>query len=425
MSSNIPVTDHTLSISPPKQENPPSPAEQERPQPSSDTTNAPTPPRNPNTTPKNIWFPKLQMVCPRGVEEEIDGFVGQREFVANNANFSKIEMIRVALEKFVVGVLPTASGVELFGSARSTTMIPHSDLDFTIILNQEIENPEDLLGEVKDVMKEDGTFTVEEFVPAGKLTNIKCSTNMQIWDQDEGTTLQTPFLTKFDLVVENRIGMASCDLIRTYCSFDPRVRPFLLLVKRFAKAKGIAQAARQTLSCHAWNLSCLCFLQICNPPIIPNLQSEDYISASDQTLVIDRMCGESHIRFSSDMGPWQSRQAGLIPNPNSKLQSISPRPINEQSLGSIFLSYLEFLGMHYDNKMALSLKHGGLVSTESISHLIKQEHRPSRYVIVEPFEFMRNAAVSVQKTAYIKKPVTAAAKYLQAGGSFLQLISSK
>ncbi|KAK2956697.1 putative pap 25a associated domain family protein [Blattamonas nauphoetae] len=398
MSSNIPVTDHTLSISPPKSENPPSPAEQERPQPSSDTTNAPTPSQNPNTTPKNIWFPKLQMVCPRGVEEEIDGFVGQREFVANNANFSKIEMIRVALEKFVVGVLPTASGVELFGSARSTTMTTDSDLDFTILFKSSPENSAESLGLLKDAMETDGVFMVKEYNPASRIPAIRCVTNMQIWDESPENTTSLISQINIELSLENRVGVAGCDLIKTYCGIDERVRPFLLLVKKWAKAKNISDARKMGLSRYTWNLISLCFLQLVSPPVIPNLQSEKYIEASDQSLVVDQPLEEGRVRFSTDCGPWKSQMSGLLPNRSDPLQSISPRPSNTQSLGSLFLNFTNFMANQFTSEMAFSLRHGGLVPTDSVQHLMKDAPKPPRFfTIIDPFHNNKNLGISAIK----------------------------
>lgn len=77
---------------------------------------------------------------------------------------------------------------------------------------------------------------------------------------------------------------------------DHRVRPLIVMVKEWAKRRGIADASNGTLSAYAWANLVIFFLQqplfrlsdglaSARPkPILPNLQSEKLIKAARRAL---------------------------------------------------------------------------------------------------------------------------------------------
>ena len=72
-----------------------------------------------------------------------------------------------------------------------------------------------------------------------------------------------------ELVVRNTL------LLRTYQEVDQRAWLLIMLVKVWAKQAGVADASHGTLSSYAWALLSIFYLQQCEPPVLPTLQSEE------------------------------------------------------------------------------------------------------------------------------------------------------
>lgn len=58
------------------------------------------------------------------------------------------------------------------------------------------------------------------------------------------------------------------NLVMWYCRLEPRVQPLILLVKLWAKRRGVCNSRNSTLSSYAWVLLVLHFLQNSSPPVI-------------------------------------------------------------------------------------------------------------------------------------------------------------
>ncbi|KAK2950279.1 hypothetical protein BLNAU_14771 [Blattamonas nauphoetae] len=373
--------------------------------------------------PQYVPMPELQLACPLSYNTEIQSFIDHPTFAATEVNYPRIEAIRCLLEDLVLRCVPSATGVALFGSACSTVMTPNSDLDFSIVLKTPTDSPSEILRLVRDEMRKGGPFTQDDYIPSARKPVTKCHIFHQVWnaDQVDATAQDAPIL--FDIAVDHYLGVMNSQLIRTYCECDPRVRPFLLLIKKWTKAYNVADASMSRLASYSWSLTGLCFLQMVEPPIVPNLQSETYITASDQSLVEDHEYEDGIVRFSKDTAPWHSRQPNLLPNPSDPLQTTSPRPHNPSSVASLFVSYIDYMCHHYTNLHCMSVKHGGLVVTESIKHLLEETERPPRFVILDPFQKKRNPGVSVGRTSFIKTPLEETVAKIKSGISFVELIS--
>lgn len=74
----------------------------------------------------------------------------------------------------------------------------------------------------------------------------------------------------FDICFLNDIAVVNSSLIREYSKVDPRVRSLMLSVKAWAKAKGVGNAADQTLSSYTWMVMVIFYLQIIG--FVPNMQ---------------------------------------------------------------------------------------------------------------------------------------------------------
>uniref|UniRef100_A0A6G1SEB3 Terminal uridylyltransferase 7 n=1 Tax=Aceria tosichella TaxID=561515 RepID=A0A6G1SEB3_9ACAR len=75
-----------------------------------------------------------------------------------------------------------------------------------------------------------------------------------------------------DLSMYNQCAIHNSKLLRSYVLIDLRTPQLCYLVKQYAKACGIADASRGSLSSYAWSLMVIHFLQHTSPPILPVLQ---------------------------------------------------------------------------------------------------------------------------------------------------------
>lgn len=76
-----------------------------------------------------------------------------------------------------------------------------------------------------------------------------------------------------DINVNNTVGVRNTHLLRAYCGVDSRVRPLVVVVKKWAKTQGINDASQGTLSSYALTLMVIHYLQaVCMPAVVPVLQ---------------------------------------------------------------------------------------------------------------------------------------------------------
>ncbi|NXV76196.1 GLD2 polymerase, partial [Atlantisia rogersi] len=77
---------------------------------------------------------------------------------------------------------------------------------------------------------------------------------------------------EFDLNVNNVVGIRNTFLLRTYAYIENRVRPLVLVVKKWASYHDINDASRGTLNSYSLVLMVLHYLQTLPEPILPSLQ---------------------------------------------------------------------------------------------------------------------------------------------------------
>ncbi|XP_056314480.1 poly(A) RNA polymerase GLD2 [Danio aesculapii] len=121
---------------------------------------------------------------------------------------------------------------------------------------------------------------------------------------------------EFDLNFNNTVGIRNTFLLRTYAFVEKRVRPIVLVVKKWANHHCINDASRGTLSSYTLVLMVLHYLQTLPDPVIPCLQ-RDYPTCFDPRMDIH-----------------------LVPNGPSDIPAFVSR--NKSSLGDLFLGFLRY-----------------------------------------------------------------------------------
>ncbi|KAG8012080.1 Poly(A) RNA polymerase GLD2 [Nibea albiflora] len=126
---------------------------------------------------------------------------------------------------------------------------------------------------------------------------------------------------EFDLNVNNTVGIRNTFLLRSYAYADLRIRPMILVVKKWARHNQINDASKGTLSSYTLVLMVLHYLQTLNEPVLPSLQ-RDYPECFNPLMDIDTVPdGPKHIP------PYISR--------------------NQSSLGELLLGFLKYYATYF------------------------------------------------------------------------------
>ncbi|OTA64736.1 hypothetical protein K449DRAFT_367635 [Hypoxylon sp. EC38] len=170
-----------------------------------------------------------------------------------------------------------------------------------------------------------------------------------------------------DINFSAHLALQNTLLLRCYAYTDPRVRPMVLFVKHWAKARGINTPYRGTLSSYGYVLMVLHYLvNVAEPFVCPNLQE---LAPQDPNLPADALegittCKGRSVRF------WRDEQE------IQRLAREGQLNQNQESLGSLLRGFFEYYAqshmMSTTNKRGfdwgrdvLSLRtHGGLLSKQ-------------------------------------------------------------
>ncbi|XP_047446772.1 poly(A) RNA polymerase GLD2 [Mugil cephalus] len=161
---------------------------------------------------------------------------------------------------------------------------------------------------------------------------------------------------EFDLNINNTVGIRNTFLLKSYAHADLRIRPMILVVKKWARHNQINDASKGTLSSYTLVLMVLHYLQTLHEPVLPSLQ-RDYPECFSPLMDIDMVPeGPKHIP------PYISR--------------------NRSSLGELFLGFLRYYATEFRwDKQVISVREAkALPKTNSL------EWRNKFICVEEPFE---------------------------------------
>uniref|UniRef100_A0A1A8NBL1 polynucleotide adenylyltransferase n=1 Tax=Nothobranchius rachovii TaxID=451742 RepID=A0A1A8NBL1_9TELE len=174
---------------------------------------------------------------------------------------------------------------------------------------------------------------------------------------------------EFDLNINNTVGIRNTFLLKSYAHADARVKPLILVVKKWARHHKINDASKGTLSSYALVLMVLHYLQTLNEPVLPSLQ-RDHPDYFDPLMEIDS-----------------------VPESSSSVPSYCSR--NKSSLGELFLGFLRY----YTTQFRWSEL---VISVREATTFLKSKSWGNRFICVEePFDG-KNVARAVYEKAKFK-----------------------
>uniref|UniRef100_A0A1A7XR67 polynucleotide adenylyltransferase n=1 Tax=Iconisemion striatum TaxID=60296 RepID=A0A1A7XR67_9TELE len=226
------------------------------------------------------------------------------------------EMIRAHLLQDIKKRYPAAR-LYLTGSSMSGLACRSSDADLCLVVEQK-KRPAIL----RVLSRLKGVFTNLSYIATTELIKAKVPI-LRFREKDSNV--------EFDLNINNTVGIRNTFLLKSYANADVRVRPLILVIKKWARHHQINDASKGTLSSYTLVLMVLHYLQILNEPVLPSLQ-RDHPDCFDPLLEID-----SVPERSTHVPPYISR--------------------NESSLGELFLGFLRYYSTQFSwNQHVMSVR---------------------------------------------------------------------
>uniref|UniRef100_A0A7N0ZS07 Uncharacterized protein n=1 Tax=Kalanchoe fedtschenkoi TaxID=63787 RepID=A0A7N0ZS07_KALFE len=170
---------------------------------------------------------------------------------------AKRKQLLTLLETLVGNEWPQAK-LHVFGSCENSFGIINSDLDVCLSIDDENLDKSAFLLELAAVLK-DGHLQNVEAVVRTRVPIVK------FMDPSTGISC--------DISVNNYLPLVNTKLLRDYARLDGRLRQLALIVKHWAKSRGVNHPFNRTLSSYTYVLMCINFLQQREPVILPCLQA--------------------------------------------------------------------------------------------------------------------------------------------------------
>lgn len=177
-----------------------------------------------------------------------------------------------------------------------------------------------------------------------------------------------------DICAGNALAVENTRLLREYCNADERVVKLCLLVKSWAKARGLNDAYRGTLSSYCYTLMCINFLQRRQPPILPCLQDAKW-NSNPKRLVNGWDCSFAEIHY------------GMFPDPP-----------NRESLGHLLYHFfLHFACVHDYSRDVLSVRTGGKINKRAKGWTTRVGRERHLVCVEDPLETSHDLGRNVDK----------------------------
>ncbi|XP_053156644.1 poly(A) RNA polymerase GLD2 isoform X2 [Hemicordylus capensis] len=227
-------------------------------------------------------------------------------------DLNKKELCRTQLQREIQQIFPN-SRLFLVGSSLNGFGTRSSDGDLCLVVKEEPINQKTEARHILSLLQKHFCRKLSSYIERPQLIRAKVPI---VKFRDKVSCVE------FDLNVNNVVGIRNTFLLRTYAYIESRVRPLVLVVKKWASFRGINDASRGTLSSYSLVLMVLHYLQTLPEPILPSLQ-KNYPESFDPSMQL-------HLVHQAPC---------TIPPYLSK---------NESTLGDLLLGFLKYYATEFD-----------------------------------------------------------------------------
>ncbi|XP_053909862.1 poly(A) RNA polymerase GLD2 isoform X2 [Cuculus canorus] len=188
-------------------------------------------------------------------------------------DLNRKELCRTELQREIQRIFPQ-SRLFLVGSSLNGFGTRSSDGDLCLVVKEEPVNQKTEARHILSLVQKLFSTKLSTYIERPHLIRAKVPI---VKFRDKVSCVE------FDLNVNNVVGIRNTFLLRTYAYVENRVRPLVLVVKKWASFHGINDASRGTLSSYSLVLMVLHYLQTLPEPILPSLQ-KNYPESFDPTM---------------------------------------------------------------------------------------------------------------------------------------------
>ncbi|XP_060617594.2 poly(A) RNA polymerase GLD2 [Anolis sagrei] len=227
-------------------------------------------------------------------------------------DLNRKELCRTQLQREIQQIFPN-SRLFLVGSSLNGFGTRSSDGDLCLVVKEEPINQKTEARYILGLLQKHFCRKLSNYIERPQLIRAKVPI---VKFRDKVSCVE------FDLNVNNVVGIRNTFLLRTYAYIESRVRPLVLVVKKWASFRGINDASRGTLSSYSLVLMVLHYLQTLPEPILPSLQ-KNYPESFDPTMQL-RLVHQAPCTIP----PYVSK--------------------NEATLGDLLLGFLRYYATEFD-----------------------------------------------------------------------------
>ncbi|XP_063309660.1 poly(A) RNA polymerase GLD2 isoform X1 [Pelobates fuscus] len=275
------------------------------------------------------------------------------------SDLKKKDVCRAELQREIQQIFPQ-SRLYLVGSSLNGFGTRSSDADLCLVMKEEPVNQKTEARHILSLLQKH-FYTRLSYIERPQLIRAKVPI-VKFRDKVSGV--------EFDLNVNNVVGIRNTFLLRTYAHMENRVRPLVLVVKKWASHHGINDASRGTLSSYSLVLMVLHYLQTQPEPILPSLQ-KIYPDCFNPTMQL-------HLVHQAPRN---------VPQYFSK---------NGASLGELLVGFLKYFAIEFEwGKRTVSVREGkAMARTDGI------EWRNKYICVEEPFDRTNTARAVHEKQKF-------------------------
>ncbi|XP_056680792.1 poly(A) RNA polymerase GLD2 isoform X3 [Monodelphis domestica] len=277
-----------------------------------------------------------------------------------SCDLKKKELCRTQLQREIQLIFPH-SRLFLVGSSLNGFGTRSSDGDLCLVVKEEPVNQKTEARHILSLVQKHFCTRLSGYIERPQLIRAKVPI---VKFRDKVSCVE------FDLNVNNIVGIRNTFLLRTYAYLESRVRPLVLVVKKWASHHEINDASRGTLNSYSLVLMVLHYLQTLPEPILPSLQKNypDSFSPSMQLhLVHQAPCS---------IPPYLSK--------------------NGSALGDLLLGFLKYYATEFDwNSQMISVR-----EAKAIPRPDGIEWRNKFICVEEPFDGTNTARAVHEKQKF-------------------------
>ncbi|KAF9097921.1 hypothetical protein BGX23_007627 [Mortierella sp. AD031] len=181
-----------------------------------------------------------------------------------------------------------------------------------------------------------------------------------------------------DMNINTPLGLLNTKMIKTYVAIDPRVRPFAMIIKHWARRRVLNDAANGgTISTYTWICIVINFLQMRSPPILPKLHKIPHTLSDDNQVI-----SGNNTSFCDDI---ESLEGFGFPN--------------KETLGGLLYAFFRRFAIEFDyDNHVISVREGCYLTKESKGwHLPGKQYK--MFCVEEPIDTSRNLGNSSDMTS--------------------------